>query len=157
MKALSVQQPWAALLLVGTKTIEVRSWKTPHRGLLLICASAMPKAVFFKLKDQPAELLPAGAIMGIVDLIDCRPMVEADDEASFGNYIPGAFAWVVKPIAFCRPDKLKGALGLFNVPDEKIIKLDDDSDDEADDFWTYPRAQGDVKFDAKKHHYIQFN
>ena len=137
MKALSVQQPWAALLLSGQKTIEVRSWKTQHRGQLLICASAVPKDVFFKLKDQPAELLPAGSVIGIVDLIDCRPMTKKDDDASFGCYSPGAFAWVINHVSLCRPDKLKGALGLFNVPDEKITKLGDD-----DNFWDYPRPQG---------------
>lgn len=153
MKALSVQQPWAQLLLNGDKTIEVRSWKTPHRGPLLICASAAPKAVFFKVQDDPALQLYAGTMIGIVDLVDCRPMVEADDEASFGNYSPGAFAWVIKPVCFVRPDPLKGALSLFNVPDEKIARLDL----ENNDFWDYDLPLGVVEFDPKKHQCIHFS
>lgn len=86
MKALSVQQPWAQLLLNGDKTIEVRSWATKHRGELLICASAAPKDVFFKPKGSEALQLYAGAIIGIVNVIDCRLMVEADNDASCGNY-----------------------------------------------------------------------
>jgi len=42
MKAISVKQPWAALIGAGVKTIETRVWKTYYRGDLLICASAKP-------------------------------------------------------------------------------------------------------------------
>ena len=34
MKALSIRQPWAELILQGRKTIELRTWKTCYRGLL---------------------------------------------------------------------------------------------------------------------------
>ena len=34
MKALSIRQPWAELILQGRKTIELRTWKTSYRGLL---------------------------------------------------------------------------------------------------------------------------
>jgi activating signal cointegrator 1 len=39
MKAISLLQPWATLVVMGVKTIETRSWQTPHRGELLIHAS----------------------------------------------------------------------------------------------------------------------
>jgi hypothetical protein len=39
MKALSVIQPWATLLVCGAKRLETRSWKTSYRGSLLIVAS----------------------------------------------------------------------------------------------------------------------
>ena len=29
--ALSIKQPWAALLVHGLKTMEIRSWPTAHR------------------------------------------------------------------------------------------------------------------------------
>src|SRR3954470_11772886 len=37
--ALSLKQPWAALLAAGRKTIEVRRWTTRYRGELLIHAA----------------------------------------------------------------------------------------------------------------------
>ena len=37
--ALSLKQPWAALLVAGRKTIEVRKWKPAFRGELLIHAA----------------------------------------------------------------------------------------------------------------------
>jgi len=38
-KALSVKQPYAALICAGIKTVENRTWKTSYRGGLLIHAS----------------------------------------------------------------------------------------------------------------------
>ncbi len=42
--ALSIKQPWAALLVQGRKTIEVRRWTTRRRGLVLIHAARVPDA-----------------------------------------------------------------------------------------------------------------
>lgn len=39
MKTLSVQQPFATFIAQGWKTIEVRTWRTDHRGPLLIASS----------------------------------------------------------------------------------------------------------------------
>jgi hypothetical protein len=36
--ALSVKQPWAALIVAGLKTVEVRTWPTRRRGRVLIHA-----------------------------------------------------------------------------------------------------------------------
>jgi len=40
--ALSLKQPWAALLVAGRKTVEVRTWRTGRRGSVLIHASKRP-------------------------------------------------------------------------------------------------------------------
>lgn len=42
MKALSVRQPWAWLIVNGYKDIENRSWNTKYRGPVLIHASSKP-------------------------------------------------------------------------------------------------------------------
>ncbi|HTV55212.1 MAG TPA: ASCH domain-containing protein, partial [Terriglobia bacterium] len=39
MKALSIRQPWAWLIVNGFKPIENRSWNTNFRGRILIHAS----------------------------------------------------------------------------------------------------------------------
>jgi len=39
MKALSLPQPWAMLVIMGVKEIEKRSWSTAYRGPMLIHAS----------------------------------------------------------------------------------------------------------------------
>src|SRR5687767_9624159 len=40
LMCLSVRQPWAELIVAGRKRVENRTWKTNHRGLLGIHASA---------------------------------------------------------------------------------------------------------------------
>jgi hypothetical protein len=45
MKALSVRQPYAALICAGVKTVENRTWTTDYRGKLLIHASGKPMAL----------------------------------------------------------------------------------------------------------------
>ena len=143
MKALSVKQPWALALVDGVKTIEVRSWSTRHRGPLVVCASASPNNWFWYDEDNREHwLIPAGCIMGIVDLVDCRPMTKADEDAALCDYFPGDFAWVVKPIARCRPDPIKGKLNLFDVPDDNLVRLDD----ETDSMFNYPAPQGEIKY-----------
>ena len=39
MKAISLLQPWASLVVMGAKTIETRGWGTKYRGPILIHAS----------------------------------------------------------------------------------------------------------------------
>lgn len=39
---ISVQQPWATLLVNGIKKVESRSWTTSHRGRLWIAACKRP-------------------------------------------------------------------------------------------------------------------
>ena len=73
--ALSIKQPWAALLVHGQKTIEVRRWSTLRRGRILIHAARLPD-------DRPeawAHITPAlapttklrGGIIGEAQLVGC--------------------------------------------------------------------------------------
>jgi hypothetical protein len=39
MKALSLTQPWATLVVTGEKEVETRSWRTNHSGMIAIHAS----------------------------------------------------------------------------------------------------------------------
>jgi ASCH domain len=45
--ALSIKQPWAELILLGRKTIEVRSWSTNFRGLLALHTGKRPSVAAF--------------------------------------------------------------------------------------------------------------
>jgi hypothetical protein len=75
--ALSVKQPWAALLALGAKTIEVRTWKTHRRGPVLIHASKVPdprpEAWAWITSPQLIELSQVlGGVIAIGELCDCR-------------------------------------------------------------------------------------
>src|SRR5262245_30986421 len=75
MFALSLKQPWAALLAHGRKTIEVRKWATGHRGRILIHAANVPDPRPEAWRLVPPELLPTaelqGGIIGAGDLLGC--------------------------------------------------------------------------------------
>jgi hypothetical protein len=80
MKALSIIQPWATLIVIGAKHLETRSWTTPYRVPLLIHASAkLPKNFqkfkfthdeYFKDFITDMEQLPYGAVIGKAELIN---------------------------------------------------------------------------------------
>lgn len=44
MKAITLHQPWASLVVVGAKTVETRSWATSYRGPLVVHAGKRPPA-----------------------------------------------------------------------------------------------------------------
>jgi hypothetical protein len=71
----SLKQPWAALLVHGLKTIEVRRWPTARRGPILIHAARVPDERPEVWADLPPELLEAarlmGGIIGAGDLTGC--------------------------------------------------------------------------------------
>jgi len=92
MKGLSLLQPWASAIAVGSKRIETRSWRTNYRGLVAIHASkrrlvgemlylgscwnwrgAMRAAGWGKMAaDQDLEL-PFGAVVAVARLVNVRP------------------------------------------------------------------------------------
>jgi len=108
--AISVQQPWAGLIAEGRKTIEMRSWKTNHRGELLIVSSRLPR------------IEPAGCALAVVRLVDCRRMEEADLEGACMG--PRAiteedWAWVLEGARMIEPFEVLGRLGFFRVAVEE--------------------------------------
>ena len=70
MKALSLKQPWAELIVSGKKTIEVRKWNTKFRGEFLVHASKNTN------KEKEREFgftdLPTGCIVGKATLVDVK-------------------------------------------------------------------------------------
>ncbi|MEX2558995.1 MAG: ASCH domain-containing protein, partial [Pirellulales bacterium] len=81
LKALSIRQPWAELILRGHKGIDYRTRPTKIRGRIYIYASlAKPEADEPGLEEElgcPLVDLPRGVVIGTVELVDC---VEADGE-----------------------------------------------------------------------------
>ena len=70
VKCLSLNQPYAELLISGKKTIEVRRWNTNFRGQFLIHASKkINEEACNRLKIDQAKLV-TGAIVGNANLYD---------------------------------------------------------------------------------------
>ncbi len=105
MKALSIKSPWWEKIVSGEKTIETRTWKTKHRGPILICASK-----------------PKGAAVAVANLVCCRPMVIGDVPAACCPLVPRTYAWVLENVLEIKQFPVKGQLGLFNVKDPAVIE-----------------------------------
>ena len=108
MKALSLKGPWASKILNGEKTIETRTWKTGHRGPLLLCASKKP--------DSPI----AGHAFAMCNLVDVVPMTSEHERDACCRVYPGAWAWILEDVTPICLFRVKGMPGLYDVPDEKI-------------------------------------
>jgi hypothetical protein len=141
MKTLSLLQPWAALVVMGVKRIETRSWSTAYRGPLLIHASkGKAGEIFapeppFKKYIPDFKQLPFGYVIGRVTLTDVirigtGALFHTSDEMmnkltmeekAFGDYTPGRFAWILQdPVLFKTPLPAKGSLILWEF-DGKLI------------------------------------
>ena len=73
-RAISIRQPWVELILCGVKRAEFRSRPTRIRGRVYLYASLTPAdapAAWRRLSLKSGEL-PAGAILGSVEIADCR-------------------------------------------------------------------------------------
>jgi hypothetical protein len=115
VKVLTVQQPWASLLICKRKTIETRTWSRPFRGLLGIHAGKTidPYGPLYRVADP--KLLPLGALLGTVEVVEIRPMTTADEEAAMCDWREGLFAWVVtNATMFDKPIPMLGKLGLWD-------------------------------------------
>ena len=114
MKAISIRQPWAWLILHAGKDIENREWQTNVRGRILIHASkGMTRKEYESapiwIVDLPDfDALPRGGIVGSVEIVDC--VDEHDSEWFYGRY--GFVLRNPEPLSF-RP--MRGQLGFFEV------------------------------------------
>ena len=135
MRALSIRQPWASLILKAGKNIENREWPTKYRGRILVHAAkgmtraehedaiafaveairADPRNADATKKVTLRELgfafddLPRGGIVGSVEIVDC---VRTSDSPWF----VGSYGFVLRdpqPLPFT---PWIGQLGFFDVP-----------------------------------------
>lgn len=143
MKVLSVRQPWAWAIIHGGKNVENRNWETKYRGPLAIHAGKQFDMRLDDFRDycrgdygnpwlrMATEFIneydfvgnePRGAIVGVVDLVDCIPSHTCDSPWKAGPD-PDYWCWkLANPRQLETPILLKGQLGLFDVPDHIFQK-----------------------------------
>lgn len=118
MKALSIRQPWAWLIVNGHKDIENRSWSTSFRGPLLIHAAkgmtgaeysdAYHFALDLGVTIPPFNDLARGGIVGVATVTDCS-------DESLSPWFFGKYGFALTD-AKCLPfTPCKGRLGFFNI------------------------------------------
>ena len=130
MKALSVKQPWASLIIGGIKDVENRTWQVtdlPATVLIHTGVSIDRDAVDF-LENDLSEMgfktinnilmgnipdfqdMPRSAILGYATIEQCAQNYPSDWAS------PGQFHWVIKDVhVFDQPiTGIRGQLGLYN-------------------------------------------
>lgn len=125
MRALSILQPWAHLIVQGHKDIENRRWRSSFRGRFIVQAGkkwgreqrddlAFVRAAF------PDLILPdtfeLGGIVGAVTMTDC---VDRSDSPWFF----GPHGFVLADARPCKFVPYKGQLGFFDIPREAIVHI----------------------------------
>jgi hypothetical protein len=115
MKVLTVRQPWAELIVSGRKDVENRTRRTNHRGLLAIHAG-----LGFDDHEPPVRrVLDFGAIIGVVDVVDCT-------QGSRSRWaLPLQWHWLLANARrLSKPIPYRGALGLWTVDPatERLIR-----------------------------------
>lgn len=154
MRAISLWQPWASAIALDAKRVETRGWATKYRGPLVIHAAARKVAAEMLAcncdwkwcaaldhgmsKETLGDILPFGALVAVVDLVDCRrtddfTLGEVDEfrqrpgrysgwtERQMGDFSLGRFGWVLENLrVIAEPIPFKGRQGFFQVPDELI-------------------------------------
>lgn len=146
MKALTVKQPWASMIVQGIKDVENRTWPTKFRGRLLIHAASeswnihqllrymteamMPVFKTFGLSSvllaKWLDGLPRGCIIGSVEVVDCVINYSSIWAESTKDH-EVAWNWILTdPVLFKEPIPAKGTLSLWvytgNIEYKQITK-----------------------------------
>lgn len=126
--ALSVQQPWAELLVSGRKSIEIRRWVTDYRGRIWLHAAS-------KMNPELERMFGVtevyrGGFIGSIELSAIVPMTTdrweqwRSKHLDKGSYEHGMFAWIMAaPHRFHLPVRAKGQLRLFQPRPSELDRL----------------------------------
>jgi len=146
VKAISLLQPWASLVILGFKKIETRSWPVAERdaGVIAIHASKALKRpeidifhtspfleTFAEVGIDAISLLPRSAILGTVRIVGCHtvetfPAISGRERAfgNYGNEEGQRYGWVLSdPKPLTEPIPASGMLGLWTVPDDLVARM----------------------------------
>lgn len=114
MKAITIRQPYAWLIIAGHKPVENRTWNIHHRGPLAIHAGVRMHDHSIEEIERRCNVqidraaLLHGGVIGIVDLVD---VVRAHPSPFFD----GPFGWVLANPRNVPFKPMRGGQSLFDV------------------------------------------
>lgn len=128
MKALTIKEPWATLIIEGYKEYEFRGWKTNYRGKILIHAGkTLEKDMLDRFKDYNLSY-SCGSIIGEAILTDCILVTKEFNEElqELNRVVYGRsnhvekYAWKLENIKkYDKPIPAIGKLSLWDYDDKK--------------------------------------
>ncbi len=143
MRALTLTQPWASLIIWGEKFFETRSWPTKYRGPIAIhAAKGFPyrvkqlarslepfRSILAKHGITDPDQLPTGAILGVTSIASCDRTEAIREKLSpleiqFGDYSDGRYAFCTGTVRKCHtPVPCPGALAIWHVSDHTAAEV----------------------------------
>ena len=125
MRALTICQPYAELIMRGEKRVENRTWSIDYRGALLIHAGK--SRAWLESYSPLPEPMDFGAIVGVCQLRGCirfRPLrkldpviLEAWPWLDGHPHCEGPYCWILEDVfPFQEPVPYRGMQGIFDVP-----------------------------------------
>ena len=115
LRAISVKQPFADLIVRGIKDVENRAAPVGYRGPLLIHASRNVNRSAMKRYGYDGRDVPTGAVVGAVELADCT------EERGSEWHLRGQTGWYMRDARrLWKPIPFKGNVGLLKVPASRI-------------------------------------
>lgn len=128
MKALSIRQPWAELIIQGRKTIELRTWATRYRGVLIIHAGYIVDEEACKQFGLDPTTIAHGALIGTVELVDIIALTSEQYEALYDAHLATddwpsepLYGWQFqRPQTFQEPLPAQGQPGLYTISDNLL-------------------------------------
>ena len=126
MKALSLKQPYAELILNGKKKVETRTWNTEFRGEFYIHASGNIDEVVMKDHGVNETRLPKMCLVGTAMLVDVKKYESNKeflaDKENMVKRMPKSwesktkYGFILKDVRRLKnPIPYKGSLGFFEV------------------------------------------
>ena len=139
MRALTIHEPWASLIMAGLKRFETRGRKTNVRGPLAIHAALKPMSEEgIKLAEKYGITPKYGMVIGTVELAYCLSIASEDkavypnagfaiqinkQEQEFGWFEKGRFAWRMKVLEkFETPIPAKGQQGFWKWDERTVME-----------------------------------
>jgi hypothetical protein len=131
MKALTICQPYAQLIVRGEKRIENRTWPTTHRGSLYIHAGKSRSWWDDELDGKRYPNAPFGAVVAIAKLVNCVS-IEAIHSGKYDDLYPwarehqhanGPWCWILDNVTPIGPWPWRGAQGLFDIDSEELGRV----------------------------------
>lgn len=132
MKALTICQPYAALIVIGEKLVENREWPTNYRGRLLIHAGKSRQWLDDEDEQDFAKRgdpLVFGAAVGearLADVLHIDRIQRGEYDAKYPwlrehLHAHGTWCWVLQDVMrYALPRPWKGAQGLWDFPDDAL-------------------------------------
>lgn len=126
MKALTICQPYAEMIVRGEKRVENRTWPTNHRGLLYIHAGKSREWWDEVLHAKKYPRVAWGAVIAIATLADC---VRLEDGAAKYPWLDdhehanGPWCWILENVTPIGPWPWRGAQGLFDIDPEELGRV----------------------------------